>query len=157
MRIFFPVSTACAQNLGDVVRSAYLSLPHPCSQFSTTKSLQKTLHQLLEESAMRVRTGPQMRELSRVEIKDHLQNCHFISTCSAPVQLRGYGASCSPPSCSREHLINPIFKIKYKLQFWQFLEMKTAVAFFFICAGTLKVGNIKNKRVPVSAVVSRQD
>lgn len=156
MRIFFPVSTACAQNLGDVVRSAYLSLPHPCSQFSTTKSLQKTLHQLLEESAMRARTGPQMRELSRVEIKDHLQNCHFISTCSAPVQLRGYEASCSPPSCSREHLINPIFFFKIQTSILA-ISRNENCSCFFICAGTLKVGNIKNKRVPVSAVVSRQD
>lgn len=50
---------------------AYLSLLPPCSQFS--KSLQKTLHQLLLGICDYLGHGPQIREFSRVEMNHHLQ------------------------------------------------------------------------------------
>lgn len=82
----------CRADFRNVIRSSYLSLPHPCPQFSTTKSLQKTHHQILGRSAMRWWiTGMNLSrkwELCTGE-QPPPASCHFMSPRSSPVQLSG--------------------------------------------------------------------
>ena len=87
------------QKLGGITRSPYLSLPLPCPQFTTTRSPEKTHHQLLRgvlRCVLAHRYGE--RELCRgANEKRPCAACHLRSACSAPVQLTGCGPSCSPP------------------------------------------------------------
>lgn len=69
--IFSLVSTLCMQNLRQTQRTSYLSLPHPCPQFSTTKSLQRNPPSTPQVDLRCVtdhrylRFDPKKRELSR--------------------------------------------------------------------------------------------
>lgn len=71
--------------------------------------------------------------------------CHFISTCSAAVQLRGYGPSRSPPACSPEiqlihFLLNPTSG--------NFLRVSTKSGIAFYLCRHITVTDIKTNASP---------
>lgn len=129
---FLPLSLSCCahsyrQKLGDIARSPYLSLPLPCPQFTTTRSPEKTHHQLLRgvlRCVLDHRYGE--RELSRgANEKRPCAACHLRSACSEPVQLTGCGPSCSPPRKSN------YASLLTESSFWKFLSLVFLFFFFF--------------------------